>query len=64
MSQPTMGQIERRTFYQRFIAERVRDVDRRLVEAWMRLEHGAVDGLSEAQFITDMCAVLAPSFGL
>jgi hypothetical protein len=37
------------TFYQRRIAERTRDVDPRHVEAWMRLEHPTLDGLSAAE---------------
>ena len=38
------------TFYQRRIAPRTRDVDPRHVEAWMRLEHPTLDGLSRAEF--------------
>ena len=37
------------TFYQRRIAERTHDVDPRHVEAWMRLEHPTLDGLSAAE---------------
>jgi hypothetical protein len=39
MPEPTMGEMARWTFYQRFIAERTKDIDPRHVEAWMRLEH-------------------------
>ncbi len=38
------------TVYQRRIAERTHDVDARHVEAWMRLEHPTLDGLSAAEF--------------
>ena len=38
------------TFYQRLIAERTADVDPRHVEAWMRLEHPTLDGLSRRAF--------------
>ena len=38
------------TFYQRRIAERMSAVDPRHVEAWMRLEHSALDRLSPAEF--------------
>ena len=38
------------TFYQRRIAERTSDVAPRLVEAWMRLEHPTLDGVSAAEF--------------
>jgi hypothetical protein len=58
MSQPTMGQLERRTFYQRFIAERVHDVDPRHIEAWIRLKHSTLDGLSEAEFVTEIYEAL------
>ena len=54
-----MGERARWTFYQRFIAERTRDVDPRYVEAWMRIEHPTLDGLSEAEFVTAMHAALA-----
>jgi hypothetical protein len=46
MPEPTMGEMARWTFYQRFIAERTKDIDPRSVEAWMRLEHPTLDGLS------------------
>jgi hypothetical protein len=59
MTEPTMGEIARWTFYQRFIAERTRDVDPRHVEAWMRLEHPTLDGLSEGEFVRAMHAALA-----
>ena len=38
------------TCYQRRIAERTSDVDPRHIEAWMRLEHPTLDGLSAAEF--------------
>ena len=41
MAEPTMGEMARWTFYQRFIAEHIRDTDPRHVEAWMRV--GAPD---------------------
>ena len=59
MPEPTMGQMARWTFYQRFIAERTRNVDPRHVEAWMRIEHPTPDGLSEAEFVTAMHTALA-----
>ena len=50
------------TFYQRRIAERTADVDPRHVEAWMRLEHPTLDGLSAAEFEREVdTAVLAIS---
>ena len=66
------------TLYQRRIAERASDVDPRHVEAWMRLEHSTLDGLSAAEFAreseeaaalvraagTTESEVLAASFGL
>jgi hypothetical protein len=59
MPEPTMGEMARWTFYQRYIAERTRDVDPRHIEAWMRLEHPTLDGLSEQQFADAMYAALA-----
>ena len=78
MAETTMGDEARWTFYQRFIAERTQDIDPRHVEAWMRVEHPTLDGLSRAEFIAAMhaavgCAIdagaeeseaLAASFGL
>jgi hypothetical protein len=58
MPEPTMGEMARWTFYQRFIAEHVKDVDPRLVEAWMRIEHPTLDGLSRQEFIDEMYAAL------
>ncbi len=55
----TMGEMARWTLYQRFIAERTRDVDPRHVEAWMRVEHPTLDGLSPEAFITAMHMALA-----
>jgi hypothetical protein len=37
------------TCYQRRIAEHTSEVDPRHVEAWMRLEHPTLDGLSAAE---------------
>ena len=59
MPEPTMGQMARWTFYQRFIAEHVKDTDPRHVEAWMRIEHPTPDGLSEAEFVRAMHEALA-----
>jgi hypothetical protein len=59
MAERTMGEMSRWTFYQRYIAERTKDVDPRHIEAWMRLEHGTLDGLSEQQFADAMSAALA-----
>ena len=59
MPEPTMGEMAGWTFYQRFIAERVKDVDPRHVEAWMRLEHPTLDGLSQVEFTRAMYAALA-----
>ena len=59
MTQPTMGEMARWTFYQRFIAEHIRDTDPRHVEAWMRLEHPTLDGLSRSEFTEAMYAALA-----
>lgn len=59
MPEPTMGEMARWTFYQRFIAEHIRDVDPRHVEAWMRIEHPTLDGLSRQEFIDAMHAALA-----
>ena len=42
------------TFYQRRIAERTHDVDPRHIEAWMRLEHSTLDGLSTAEFAREV----------
>ncbi len=55
----TMGEMARRSFYQRFIAERTRDIDPRHVEAWMRVEHPTLDELSPEAFITAMHTALA-----
>jgi hypothetical protein len=49
---------------QRFIAERTKDIDPRHVEAWMRLEHPTLDGLSRQEFTEAVYAALAASFGL
>ena len=38
------------TFYQRLTPQRTSDVDPRHVEAWMRLEHPTLDGLSRRAF--------------
>jgi hypothetical protein len=78
MADTNMGEEARWSYYQRFIAERTRDIDPRHVEAWMRVEHPTLDGLSRRQFIAAMhvalgCAIdagpeaseaLAASFGL
>ncbi len=59
MPEPTMGEMASWSFYQRFIAERTRDVDTRHVEAWMRVEHPTLDGLSRQGFIDAMYTALA-----
>ena len=78
MAETTMGEQARWTYYQRFIAEHTRDIDPRHVEAWMRVEHPTLDGLSRSEFIAAMHAAvgfaidagpeqseaLAASFGL
>jgi hypothetical protein len=38
---------------------RVGAADPRLVEAWMRLEHGCLDGLSRARFTEDVTIAVA-----
>ena len=58
MPEPTMGDMSRWTFYQRFIAEHVRDIDPRHVEAWMRLAHPTLDGLSRNEFLAAMYEAL------
>jgi hypothetical protein len=58
MAEPTMGEMARWTFYQRFIAEHVTDTDPRHVEAWMRLAHPTLDGLSRSEFLAAMYAAL------
>ena len=78
MPEPTMGEMARWTFYQRFIAEHVTDTDPRHVEAWMRLADPTLDGLPRSEFLAAMyealgqvqeagpteSEVLAASFGL
>jgi hypothetical protein len=59
MSEPTMGEMSRWTFYQRFIAEHVRDTDPRHIEAWIRLAHPTLDGLSRSEFVCAMYEALA-----
>ena len=58
MAEPTMGEMARWTFYQRFIAEHVKDTNPRHVEAWMRLVHPALDGLSRSEFLAAMYEAL------
>ena len=58
MPEPTMGEMAQRTYYQRFIAERTRDIDPRHVEAWMRTEHPTLDRLTQPQFTEAMYAAL------
>ena len=58
MNEPTMGEMARWTFCQRFIAEHVTDTDPRHVEAWMRLAHPTLDGLSRQEFIEAMYEAL------
>ena len=58
MGEPTMGEMARWTFYQRFIAENTKDIDPRHVEAWMRLAHPTLDGLSRSEFLAAMYEAL------
>ena len=58
MGEPTMGAMARWTFYQRSIAEHTRDTDPRHVEAWMRLAHPTLDGLSRSDFLAAMYEAL------
>ena len=58
MPEPTMGEMARWTFYQRHIAEWTRDIDPRHVEAWMRVEHPTLHGLTTQQFDDAMYAAL------
>ena len=53
------------TCYQRRITERTHDVDPRHVEAWMRLEHPTLDGLSAAELEheIDLAAALVVAAG-
>ena len=59
MPEPTMGEMARWTFYQRYVAERTKDIDPRHVEAQMRLEHSTLDRLSRGEFTETMYAALA-----
>ena len=47
-----------RTSYQRLIAGHTRDADPRHVEAWMRVAHPTLDGLSRSEFVTAMYEAL------
>jgi hypothetical protein len=58
MAEPTMGEMARWTFYQRFIAEHITDTDPRHVEAWMRVAHPTLDGLSRGEFLAAMFEAL------
>ena len=58
MGEPTMGEMSRSTFHQRVIAEHVSDTDPRHVEAWMRLAHPTLDGLSRSEFVAAMYEAL------
>jgi hypothetical protein len=58
MAEPTMGEMCRWTFYQRVIAKHVRDTDPCHVEAWMRLSHPTLDGLSRSEFLAAMYEAL------
>ena len=46
------------TSYQRLIAGHTRDADPRHVEAWMRLSHPTLDGLSRSEFLSAMYEAL------
>jgi hypothetical protein len=52
MAEPT-------TPYQRLIAERAPEADGRHVEAWMRVEHPTLDGLSPERFAAEVDVALA-----
>jgi hypothetical protein len=58
MGEPTMGEMSRWAFYQRFIAEHVTDTDPRHIEAWMRVAHQMLDGLSRSEFLAAMYEAL------
>jgi hypothetical protein len=58
MGEPTMGEMARWTFYQRFISEHVTDTDPRHVEAWMRVAHPTLDGMSRSEFLVAMYEAL------
>lgn len=58
MPEPTIGDRTRWTFYQRYIAERIGDIDPRHVEPWMRAEHPTLEGLTARQFTDAMYAAL------
>ena len=58
MPEPTMGEMARWSSYQRFIAERTKDIDPRHVEAWMRVGHPVLDGLSRQEFTEAMYQAL------
>ncbi len=58
MAQTTTGE-ERQHPYQRLIAARSGEVEPRYVEAWLRLEHPTLDGLSRAQLIEEIDIALA-----
>ena len=58
MAEPTMGEMARWTFHQRFIAEHLRDTDPRHVEAWMRVSHPVLDDLSRSEFLAAMYEAL------
>ena len=58
MTEPTMGERARWTFYQRFIAGHVNDTDPRHIEAWMRTEYPTLDGLSRSEFVRAMYEAL------
>jgi hypothetical protein len=59
MSEPTMGEMASWTFYQRVIAEHVKDIEPRHVESWMRLSHPTLYCLSRSEFLAAKYLTLA-----
>ena len=45
--------------YQRLIAQHTREVDPRHIEAWMRVEHPTLDGLSREELLGAMYHAIA-----
>jgi hypothetical protein len=45
--------------YQRLIAEHTREIDPRHIEAWMRVEHPTLDGLSREELLGAMYRAIA-----
>lgn len=45
--------------YQRLIAQHTREIDPRHIEAWMRVEHPTLDGLSREELLGAMYRAIA-----